>query len=229
MEQILGRILRQPYAKRHGSPLLNTSYVLTCSNDFRNTLDSIVSGLNMAGFSRKDFRVGEVPEPAPAPKPDEAEQMEFSETAPAAETDTFDDVDTDAVKSHWKSGPTGLILPSERCFQDAQRQADSYDAEMKESGSAGFWGGELGEMLNQNAMQPQFVTEASALRIPQFFLKGTPDLFGGSMSCWRRKICRRGFLSAARTRRSALSWPLEKCTGLIFKKKGSDSQIYAGF
>ena len=53
MEQILGRILRQLYAKRHRSPLLNTSYVLTCSNDFRNTLDSIVNGLNMAGFSRK--------------------------------------------------------------------------------------------------------------------------------------------------------------------------------
>lgn len=60
VEQILGRILCQPYAKRHSSPLLNTSYLQACSNDFRNTSDSIVSGLNMAGFSRKDFRVGEV-------------------------------------------------------------------------------------------------------------------------------------------------------------------------
>ena len=58
MEQILGRILRQPYAKKHDMPLLNTSYVLTCSNDFRNTLDNIVVGLNKAGFSRKDCRVG---------------------------------------------------------------------------------------------------------------------------------------------------------------------------
>ena len=63
------------------------SYVFTCSNDFRNTLDSIVSGLNMAGFSRKDFRMGEVPDPAPAPKPDEAEQMELGGNAPAAEPD----------------------------------------------------------------------------------------------------------------------------------------------
>ena len=33
-------------------------------------------------------------------------------------------------------------------------------------------------MLNQNAMQAQFAKGASKLRVPQFFLKTTPDLFG---------------------------------------------------
>jgi len=55
VEQILSRILRQPYA----SPLLNTSYVLTNSVDFHSTLEKIVVGLNRAGFSRKDYRIGE--------------------------------------------------------------------------------------------------------------------------------------------------------------------------
>ena len=59
VEQIVGRILRQPYTKKHTSTLLNTSYVLTCSNDFHTTLESVVSGLNQAGFSRKDYRIGE--------------------------------------------------------------------------------------------------------------------------------------------------------------------------
>ena len=59
VEQILGRILRQPYAKQHTAPLLNTSYVLTCSNDFHSTLDSIIVGLNKSGFSRKDYRIAE--------------------------------------------------------------------------------------------------------------------------------------------------------------------------
>lgn len=58
-EQILGRILRQPYATQHKSPLLNTSYVLTNSVDFHTTLEKIVAGLNKAGFSRKDYRIGE--------------------------------------------------------------------------------------------------------------------------------------------------------------------------
>ena len=59
VEQILGRILRQPYAKKHSDNLLNTSFVLTCSNDFRDTLEGIIKGLNSAGFSRRDYRVGE--------------------------------------------------------------------------------------------------------------------------------------------------------------------------
>ena len=58
VEQILGRILRQPYTKRHAGTLLNSSYVFTCSRDFRETIDSILAGLNNAGFSRKDFRLG---------------------------------------------------------------------------------------------------------------------------------------------------------------------------
>ena len=45
VEQILGRILRQPYVCQHSAPLLNTSCVLTCSNDFCFALDSIVAGL----------------------------------------------------------------------------------------------------------------------------------------------------------------------------------------
>lgn len=191
VEQILGRILRQPYAKRHGSPLLNTSYVLTCSNDFRNTLDSIVSGLNMAGFSRKDFRVSEVPEPTPAPKQDETEQIKIGENTP--DTDLFEDVDTEAVKQALENKTGQADSPLGDMLQDAQRQADSYDTEMKNSGNSGFWGGELGEMLNQNAMQPQFVVEASALRIPQFFLKGTPDLFGGEYELLEAENLSEGF------------------------------------
>lgn len=73
VEQILGRILRQPYAKKHKMPLLNTSYVLTSSRDFRTTLDDIVVGLNKAGFSKKDYRIGEIEKTPFAPN--EGEQL----------------------------------------------------------------------------------------------------------------------------------------------------------
>lgn len=56
VEQILGRILRQPYTVRHDNDLLNLSYVFTSSNDFRETVEDIVRSLQKAGFSRKDFR-----------------------------------------------------------------------------------------------------------------------------------------------------------------------------
>ena len=56
VEQILGRVLRQPYVMKHGSPLLNISYVLTASAKFHDTLQNIVKGLQNSGFSDKDYR-----------------------------------------------------------------------------------------------------------------------------------------------------------------------------
>ena len=195
VEQIVGRILRQPYAKKHSSTLLNTSYVLTCSNEFRATLDTIVSGLNMAGFSRKDFRVGEVPAPDPAPKvdEDEPEQIELGKDTPDDGVDTFDDVDPDEVKRTLESGAGKPNSAVDSMVQDAQRRAADYDEGMNGSDSSGFFGGELGEMLNQNPIQSQFVEEATALRIPQFFLKDAPDLFGGESRLLSRDNLSDGF------------------------------------
>lgn len=59
VEQILGRILRLPHTSQHTQSALNMSYVLTSSNDFNNTVAHIVKGLNSAGFSDKDYRIGE--------------------------------------------------------------------------------------------------------------------------------------------------------------------------
>ena len=69
VEQIIGRILRQPYAQKHQEDLLNCSYVLTASDNFIATLDKIVLGLNKSGFSTKEFRDNdENPETPKAPQ-----------------------------------------------------------------------------------------------------------------------------------------------------------------
>jgi type III restriction enzyme len=60
VEQILGRILRQPYVRKHKTEMLNTSYVLTSSDHFKTTIDKIIVGLNRAGFSDEDCRIAEV-------------------------------------------------------------------------------------------------------------------------------------------------------------------------
>ena len=59
MEQILGRILRQPYVTKHKELLLNMSYVLTASAKFMDTLQNIVKGLNKAGFSSQDYKLAD--------------------------------------------------------------------------------------------------------------------------------------------------------------------------
>jgi len=51
VEQIVGRILRQPYTKRHGNmELLNTAHVVVADAKFQATLDSIIAGLEKSGF-----------------------------------------------------------------------------------------------------------------------------------------------------------------------------------
>ena len=55
VEQILGRVLRQPYVTQHKEKLLNMSYVLTASSKFKATLENIVKGLQESGFSKDDY------------------------------------------------------------------------------------------------------------------------------------------------------------------------------
>lgn len=63
VEQILGRILRKPHIKNFSERLLNMSYVFTSSNDFHQTINKIVIGLNAAGFSEREYRVASNTEP----------------------------------------------------------------------------------------------------------------------------------------------------------------------
>ncbi|WP_314746148.1 DEAD/DEAH box helicase family protein [uncultured Rothia sp.] len=59
VEQILGRVLRQPYAKVQSKGVLNMSYVLTSSNNFSETIRQIIAGLNAAGFTKRDYRIAD--------------------------------------------------------------------------------------------------------------------------------------------------------------------------
>lgn len=178
VEQILGRILRQPYAKQHRGGLLNSSYVLTCSKDFHATLDKIVEGLNKAGFSRKDFRLGE-PECEHAEKPQENFiQMELPAAPAAPAVDAFDDVRIQDIKAALEDDGDTAGADIMAMVQQATQQVQQYNDDLKESRNSGFIEGEIGDMLNQNAIQEQFREEAQKVRIPQFFLQSTPDLFG---------------------------------------------------
>ncbi len=191
VEQILGRILRQPYAMQHSSPLLNTSYVLTNSVDFHNTLEKIVAGLNKAGFSRKDYRIGESienPHEPAAPEHEQTTMPAFTEETPA---DSLDDINTAEVRSALEQPATDTPNVAEM-VQAATEQANAYTAAVDEPDD-GFMGGELGDMLTQNAMQPHLAAEVSALRIPQFVLHVTPDLFGGEYELLEPENLSEGF------------------------------------
>lgn len=97
VEQILGRVLRQPYVVKHKEALLNMSFVLTASSKFNETLDSIVKGLQESGFSKDDYYAEEAPEADLTPN-EILNQDLFSEPKPDNYVQSDEDFDVSAVE-----------------------------------------------------------------------------------------------------------------------------------
>lgn len=188
VEQIVGRILRQPYARRHSDPLLNMSFVLASSGDFQTTVRSVVEGLNGAGFSAQDYRVA-MPQDGIVPDVPVAVQQELPTQSEAAEkkdgsgdgADDLSDVpDVPILKPESKEEGTADAADEtiSAIVSDAVNQGTAYEAEVNKSSEDLH---ELGgfNVKNQH-MQPQFAAEAAQLKIPQFMLQDDAGLFGGT-------------------------------------------------
>ena len=198
VEQILGRILRQPYARKHGAKLLNSSFVLTCSNAFHDTLDSIVAGLNNAGFSRKDYRAAdnlpmtETEPPVPETQPEQTTMQFTPEPVPETETeDDFSDIHTPVEPAPYSETVKTAPPSVEKMISQAEETAEQYEEETKQES---VWiGGELGDMLKQYRIQEQFTEQVQELKIPQFCIESVPDHFGGNTALLTKESLMKGF------------------------------------
>lgn len=143
VEQIVGRILRQPYAREHKAPLLNSSFVLTCSADFHSTLENIVRGLNNAGFSKKDFRVGTLKLTecedtiSNGEQETKFEQQELfcaqEDSIVLGEKDSFEDIATDEIKNiigEIKDDPEKSVADM---ITTAEKQAEEYNTSIADA------------------------------------------------------------------------------------------------
>ena len=202
VEQILGRILRQPYARKHQCGHLNTSYVLSCSANFHDTLENIVKGLNSAGFSRKDYRIGETEMPLIPPQEDSPVIQQEIEIIPNAPTpaepeDVLDSIDVTTIHItpvQPTTPQTPAVSPSVAAMlSQAEQQNQQYEEEAEQNEASGLIGGELGAMMKQYPMQPQYAEQAKQLRLPQFFIQSTPDLFGGDTVLLEKDALLEGF------------------------------------
>lgn len=177
VEQILGRVLRLPYVRNHGEPLLNMSYVLTCSADFRATLENIVKGLNRAGFSRDEFRVGiEMPEAeAPQTEPPQQEPMHTPENDGGED---YLDIDFAQVGERMQEAGQAAMVPTIASMTTAaQSIGQDYEREATQAKEAGIPLGEIASMKTISAMRPSFAKDARALNIPVFYRKSVATLF----------------------------------------------------
>lgn len=135
VEQIVGRILRLPYTRKHSSPILNTSYVLTSSEDFKRTLDGIVKGLNNAGFTDHDYRVQEEAAPVePLPK---VEQTIFpvqptNEAMPAASAEEEEFLDFDPTLLGSTLAKASVSPSVQNIFDRSEKEQNDFDVAMQQ-------------------------------------------------------------------------------------------------
>ncbi|GAB3540959.1 DEAD/DEAH box helicase [Spirosoma fluminis] len=175
VEQILGRVLRQPYVMRHKSDLLNVSYVLTASAKFSDTLQNIIRGLESAGFSRNDYRAEDPQATAEAPKPKEQvlSGFLFPEEQPAVVAEPADEIRPEQIQFNPDEAVVPVItttietitqLASEKnqaFTEQITKQTDTADTPIVQ---------EMGDKVRQYKLKDDFVTLAGQLRLPQFYL-----------------------------------------------------------
>ena len=171
VEQILGRVLRQPYVMKHNFPLLNLSYVLTASSKFLDTLDNIVKGLNKAGFSDKDYKLADPAMLEEAKKQDPLQQLSVFPTTETAKEDITSDIDTTRI-----SVPSESALPSTTVSEIEQTAIEQNEAFEKtvsemEATNTTVLPNEIQKLVKSYSIKDIFKEQAEQINLPQFYLK----------------------------------------------------------
>jgi len=179
VEQILGRILRQPYVMKHNFPLLNLSYVLTASSKFLDTLDSIVKGLNKAGFSDHDYKVADPAMLEEAKSEDPLKQLSIFPIEEDIDEDITSDIDIARILVPTVSSePSNSVTQIE---QTAIEQIATFEQTVSEIDDNNFMvlPNEIQQLVKTYNIKDIFKEQAGQINLPQFYLKvPANDLFG---------------------------------------------------
>lgn len=177
VEQVLGRVLRQPDVRQHKQELLNMSYVFTASNHFLQTLQKIVQGLNRAGFSERDCRYTDetaIKDTKQTPQSVFTQTELFADETATVETVTENEATTDdeidVTRIDLESSNENIAQKFESIAQHAIALNAAYEqlAQNTEEQSLPL---ELEEKMNKQMMKEVFADTARGLRLPQFFIK----------------------------------------------------------
>lgn len=235
VEQMLGRILRQPYTRKHDNTLLNMSYVLTSSAAFESTLERIVEGLNAAGFTSKDYRVAE--EASPVTYKDEPVSAQSgSQLGDEQQADEeFLDFNLEQVASEVQQivdstqSADGTPSALEEMLSAATSQGSSYESASVQATQNldDLLPTDLKDKVEMDSMNPEFVEEMEQLRIPQFYIaiKGA-QLFGDTQDADQVLLSKehltKGFTLKGRDSRIDLARASEDMVRVDVKDSNSD-------
>ena len=196
VEQIVGRVLRLPYARRNHNDILNLSYVLTASAKFQETLANVVKGLNHAGFSDRDYRAVDASEPVEELKQSAVEpspELLFPQPAePHTPVPFPDDTKIEDItfmvcepSEEWEALPREEYTPNTvvDILDNAQKQADEMNRQLEQTDDI-MVSTELAPAVKTATIQSIFADSAKEVKLPMFYvanndkqtgLFGTPD------------------------------------------------------
>lgn len=183
VEQILGRVLRQPYVQKHKAFQLNLSYVLTASAKFNETLQSIVEGLKASGFSGNEHRVVDkmTEEEKTTQVIDPVESFLFPEQKTNTQEDTIDksriSFDPNATEDEIET--TDVIAEIETMADEQNKELEKQIEEQGKQPVDENIFQEMGDKVKRYRVKESNKEWIDKIDFPQFFLKVTAsDIFG---------------------------------------------------
>ncbi len=181
VEQILGRVLRQPHTMQHTEKVLNMSYVLTCSNDFHSTVSKVINGLQNAGFSDKDYRCGSFGDDTVLPKtepPAMTQQIDLVFDAPKQETEDFSFNSELICERIAQAEAYGSVNDSaEEMINAAIEQSNAYTDTIENNinSEEASVATEVRDIMSKYEICEEFKSSVHGIKLPQFFII-TPQL-----------------------------------------------------
>lgn len=173
VEQIVGRVLRQPYAARAGARSLNIAYVLTASADFDATLTQVVNGLNGVGFSREDVETAEMAPEVPAKQ----NQIDFPDVPESgSEGGEGNELDLDGLDLNVPDNSGSESATVDDIINTSSDIEERFEGETDSGNPASLLGG-LGEGTNVHRMRETIADSARELTLPQFMIRVDGGLF----------------------------------------------------
>jgi len=170
VEQILGRVLRQPYVVRHQDTMLNVSYVLTSSAKFNETLQNIVQSLMNSGFSDKDYRQKD-------DMPEADKQLATSKTLNQFlfPEDTPEKEDIDAGKINFNpdetgTAPTTSVIDTIAALADQQHREMEAQISRQPDEPIDTYFAAMGAKVKQYRIREGLHDKANEIILPRFYI-----------------------------------------------------------
>lgn len=201
VEQILGRVLRQPYVQKHKATQLNVSYVLTASAKFNETLQNIVKGLQQSGFSEKDYRkIDKMPE-------QERQKASVTKSDLFAEPISEDLIDANRVTFNPNDIEEEVVTTSaideiEAVAEEQNRLLEEQIKEQENNPIDENLFQEMGAKVKRYKVKETHRPTIENIEFPQFYLKvAISDIFGTDEELLNRESLLKNFkLSAEETK-----------------------------